>query len=956
MTTQKPAEGKNYREGGQTPSSTSERKSTSENPSRIRKAIHRIKKLSRSGVLVALGLSFLAHEPVVHPIVEENFKRFISDPWEQWQNNQKQQQTKEHLSLTLQEAFEKDRQDVEERNKKRKERIQERAAEARAFKKFLREDENYKKISKDHIYFDIEYFSQGMEVEDIETAKEVFAMVNDSIKIADQQKPLQSELQEIAADFMPPGSHDPTKTSAVYTLKKSLGPQTQSCVARFRLMVMALAMKYPGLQDHIYMQKFGDHVRTLFEVDGKRHILDKGEVTDFPDEKTFKYKNEVMPFEVWLGIYAGIKPSEFKSRIEKYGPEKKTTAEFPRITDDLLDDSDNADLDNLGTADSWYQRGGYENNWPFTSAGDSEEGTAYFSTGSQSIAQSNEISALNSSTKKEWQAPQNTVIFEEKLTTALVEKLLGQNENLKSRIIFKNLKELDQEIAMAIVQALQESARRGQMHSLVFESLTQISKDAAMELNNGEAKIFYMEFQALKQMPTDLAEVLRFFKANMISLKRMKIFSAAAAEALAGPETKLTDFFDIKDLLPEGIPADLKIPQQGLLVQQPERRGPSLEIEGLLGLSREAGKGFGRYNGELYLVNCNVSAVAGEEIAKTIQPRITIRNPVNAEILKGLKSYHGQLNIEIVEMTDEFAEAIGQLSAIFISLTVKQLTGHQAELIALNKTGLRVMTINGPTPPAIAEILTTHRGNQLQLPNLTVLNPSIAEKFAEYNGDLDLSAIREMSNIEIARKFARRKNRTELNLESITPEVTEELIGNPNFNLRGIKHITPELIKVLAKKGGISLMALQSIDFLSAQELGKLHVDLEIALPENTDPKIVAEIAKVDGNLNINFQGDIRKNGLTIELAKALRHHRHFLTLNHGNNWSLEIYHELAKHEGKGLRIFGLFNMNLEIAKEFLNYQGKLDLTNSQTMEAGVYELLQKRKGGTEFIPIPPGP
>ncbi|GEM_PF-2947836 len=937
---------------------TLETQESSYEVSRFGNALRKIKKnirgqLSRIAPIAAVFGSLLVHEAALHPVVKKAWDENIVQPWRDWQAEKERLEMEQQMESDLKESYGADKELVEERNKPRLERVKERQKAAEAFKHQLQM--TYKTISYDDIFFAIEYFNQGVEDGELQVAKDVFALKSDEMVIQNPEDPQVEELELIATTLMPPGSYNVTRSSAVYSLAQNLAPKTQNCDARTKLAVMELAKKYPQAHQHIFIQRFGDHRRALFEVRGKRYIFEGGAVMVFPDNLTEKYKNEVMPFEVWLGMYAGLPRSGFESRIEKFGPPKRHTEDFPHVTDNLVPDFASPDLDNLITAEQWsaLSRAAHnENNEQTDGIAGPQAGmtiaeqtaqtpTAKTESGKTILDKEEPLMSVNIPMQ-----PTELVIGNEQLTTDDLARILSNEQILsgKNSINFPNLREISPEVAGLLMSKIQGKLK---IHILSFPALRIITEDTARELEKTPISIV---FRSITSLSVEAAQGFRDKKSSL-SFYGLKIISAEAAEALVGPAQGLSDFFDLNTLLPETANSDFAVNTKPDNAQVFREYQGQLHVEGLIGLSKEAGEALGRYQGPLSFENCNMSPGAERGIGENTN-YLSLKNPPTTQTFAGLVNHRSGLRIETDELTEIQAENIARMEKNSIFLRVKNLTSAAAKKLSSKKIAVVIEFF----PPDyvlqadLAEVLATFQS--LNISGIGEIPPPAAQKLVQNNKSNTLDISLQKLSKEAAGFLAEFKGYLSINfvgrqhLLQVDPRVLEGFKNaRKPVSIRGISQATPELMEVLVQP----YLDTSFSGFQFTPEVAKIIA----RYPKNLDiHKIGLESIHAlvrnrrEGKLTFYIEES------TIEQLKAMLEYKGPLGLYNLPALTPELAAMLAEHQGD-LMIDGpmrLQEMTPEIAKILARHKGGLNMPIFGAITPEVAEALLPLQG---FLTIP---
>lgn len=833
--------------------------------------------------LAVIGVATALHEPSYHQQLKSGLENFVINPYKKWQEESALAEAQEEMSKKAQESLEADKKKVLDRTKTPLERIKARAEEAKAFKAKLYTD--YKGVPYKNIYFPVEYYGQGTADNEKEAGSVYLELVVDKTQTVDKD-PGQADFQKLVSAVMPAGSYERTKSSATLSLCEKLGPESQNCVARTRLVIMAVAQKYPHLQNSLFIQKFGDHQRALVEVNGVRHILE-GNVPQFPDAETNAKKNEIMPVEVWLALYSGHKRAEFEDRIESHGPQskdRKKPADYPRVTDQLVSEDfwDN-DLDNVGTAEGWFNSsngvmGGTEGVDAGTgedmSGGMSVDGPDPSSTAKkvESLLGSDEKGEKNTSNINE-QRPNDTKVYDFDTIDEQAAFNLNReaHQNRLRKISFPHLKKLD---AASVKMIISLHPQGNDIYMLEFASLTDLDEAAATELAKFNGQIHFEGFQSL---PVHVMKAFSSFR-NELTFKT-KIASKEALEAFVGPKPgmKITDFFDINTLLPEDADSNFDVSKNEGSVVAPQQFRGGFHLQDTIGLSEDGAEILSGYTGNLTLSRVGLSKAAAQKLSKRANGFIHLNEPTS-ESFEGFRDHAGNLVVNYgLKDTDDSAKI------------AKDLAGHKGDLtVSLFSANPRQTFLSVEA----AKIWGTRKGN-LSLTVGTVSDEALGE-LATVDGALRVLANgKETLSVETAKKFAQfgiENNHRTLKLDHISgmsAEAASYLIQTKatELHFQSFTTITPEVARYLAQfKGGLYFSNVKSLSLEAARELGKHAGTLNLGGLSNLPIEVFRELIKNKGQTML---GGIKL--VTPEMAQALTHSTHTQSL-----WTAKVYSKKA--------------------------------------------------------------
>lgn len=813
--------------------------------------LRRLGKDTRTRFALALTGAILLHEPAYHEPIERGWNAAttaLSDWYEEWQEERAQRAIVAQTPPEAVEQYKQDIKTVKEMNAERKKRIEERKEDAARFKQEILAHPD--QIEMDRIFFPLEYYSQGVEEDEMRVAREVFRIKNEDIEVPVIGVPNPETFRQMVGTFMPPGSHHRLKTSAVHTLAQNLGPESQNCVARARLMVMSVATKYPELARSLYFQQFGDHTRTLVEVDGVRHILE-GDVATFPDKLTDTKRNEVMPLDVWLQIYAGADRKQFSDRIEFYGPEKKSDERnYARVTDNLVGEFKSPDLDNIGDAESWYRPANGVPGQP------GEEGDmSVAQSGPEALGQGSG-SLLNGSGQtpglSEYREPTPTWLTIEDLDidTGGLDYLFGGDLlPTHAQLNFTNLKKLDGEAAKTIVKFIGDVKKRREaerqenasvvrrqwvtpIQELDFPVVSEITAEGAEEIAKVNAGL---RFEALNSLEEGVARGLSKHQRRKV-FRNLKLLPAESARALVAEKPKENDLLlapklpeiDASDLIwvtiedpvlneddePEGCSGEGSMggaSGRSRPLSTNEMYRPLLSIQGLVGFSAEAGKELGLYNGDLEFEDCEIGTAAAEGLAQL--KRSISASGMKPDFYRGLSKHQHQLRVTeerielelarilarhegLLSINVHTAYAEGALETLFAAPAELQLSGpmvfgaHELEPVTTRKGKLTLLN-RLASDDETAKVLSQHEG-ELNLPTVTSIAASQAQYLAQHRGPLRFINLEELS-LEAALPFTRFQDDLQFNGRQFSKDVIRILGRKPGkLYISSFEFISPE--------------------------------------------------------------------------------------------------------------------------------------------------------------------
>ncbi len=889
-------------------------------------------------IMLCAGLSVFAHSPAFEPYLKAAFDTLIAEPYNSWKKEEELRINLKKLEKELLEKYKEDKRLIEERNKPRIVRIQERVKEREAFKAWIRE--NYETLSKADIFFPLEYLSQGLSDEELHASTEVFSMKSDEIHINDAEDPQDEELKLMAEIFMPAGSYDRTKSSAISTLAKNLCENSQNCVARARIIAMELATKYPKLQKYIFFQKYGDHIRVVFEFKDRRVIIDSGEVTSFPDAVTNNFKNIVMPLDVWLAIYAGIPRKNFVDRIEHYGPDKKTTEDYARMTDELVEFPEEDDLDNLATAKTWFAD--FDGN-PKHATKNKNAQDGHGSKGNQNQdgqnnglpkgkpATTSESTVLDKkqdvlmSSADKAPAPQELRYDFEEITAEQMKAFIPENlaQGRYSSITFPHLKSLHLDASKVLIERIKKLYNL----SIRFDVLPTLPKDVAEEfsqLSNGTS----FTFPGFSELSEETASGFRDNKCQL-EFPNLKIFSAKAAIAFAGPEYGMEDIMEV-----ELLPGDFSIPKGNVRPTFNERPRGRLNIGGLIGLSKEAGHALGRYNGwGMNFINCHISEGAMEGISHRAN-QTTFADFPETETFAGLKGTKTNLTIVGPKMNVEQAKNLGE-TAGSLTIYVDDIPTEAYRYLAKFKGNLQIAGRSKPIHMnlEISDALSTHEGG-LTI-NTDEFTLEEAENFAKTKGQLNITV--PSMHADVARILIKRdvQMTTIIDIhDDIDADTLRVFASSNHVIVSGLKTLNPEKVQILGngKNRSIQCGSVSYVDLPTVTAIAQMPYMPDIGFPMTTE--FAHELAKHKGRLTIN-------GTITVEIARELAKHVGPLSIMDGHI-SPEVAMELGKHHGD-ISFQMLNDVTLDLVVGLAPLEGRLWMGNARVRDKEVAKILYLR-------------
>ncbi len=85
----------------------------------------------------------------------------------------------------------------------------------------------------------------------------------------------------------------------------------QNCVARAKDWIIALSELWPDRKDKIYIQRFMNHIRVLYEIDDEKYVLE-GIIPMFPDKISKRLPTAIMPLSGYLADLVGTKMNKIE--------------------------------------------------------------------------------------------------------------------------------------------------------------------------------------------------------------------------------------------------------------------------------------------------------------------------------------------------------------------------------------------------------------------------------------------------------------------------------------------------------------------------------------------------------------------------------------------------------------------------------------------------------------------
>lgn len=203
------------------------------------------------------------------------------------------------------------------------------------YEKFLEDEKNKNVMERNWgklIYYK-EYFDLGIETDILESGEQFY---QENIKKLQSVKPPKLNINfllKLMDIFTPSRAGDDVMASAFDSLALEIGPNSQNCVAKSHLLIMAITDLYPEMKEYLMMQFFGKHQRLIAEIDGQRLILEN-ELSKFPDAVTAKRKNALVRvsdyFDYWLNK---LSVEEYSKRTLVIGESAEKTLDVAITTE-----------------------------------------------------------------------------------------------------------------------------------------------------------------------------------------------------------------------------------------------------------------------------------------------------------------------------------------------------------------------------------------------------------------------------------------------------------------------------------------------------------------------------------------------------------------------------------------------------------------------------------------------
>lgn len=240
----------------------------------------------------------------------------------------------ENLSPAHREIFEKEKSELEKLWLRRGKNIQDYAAERRVFlselyKSFETEDGTIQPFADS--FLKINYLVEGYDKSEYEDAVKIWGQDIVDIKKATKDVNTTDKLAAINKKFIPETTEPTIKSNLIDAVRFGYEPEETTCFGYSSAASGAIMELMPELRDDIYFQFFGDHVRTVVEVGGKKITLDKEGLGSYDDNLTRDYDNTLIRVRDWLAIAAGHDKGKFKIITNK--GQKNDKKPYPIVLD-----------------------------------------------------------------------------------------------------------------------------------------------------------------------------------------------------------------------------------------------------------------------------------------------------------------------------------------------------------------------------------------------------------------------------------------------------------------------------------------------------------------------------------------------------------------------------------------------------------------------------------------------
>lgn len=200
-------------------------------------------------------------------------------------------------------------------------------------KNLLERLEKGEKVMFRDFVFEMELLGLGIEASVVEEAKKIFMEEMKELEKTKPAVPTREYLKKVVGlseQDEKNDAYEPTRTSlAEYLVRKKQGKRG-NCVARGKYQAMALEYLYPDRVNDILLQKGGDHIRALFDIASKIHVMEPG--VSVITKEDLKGTITFSLLEYMLSS-AGKK---IVKHVDKFEEKEKSKADLPTINDDTV--------------------------------------------------------------------------------------------------------------------------------------------------------------------------------------------------------------------------------------------------------------------------------------------------------------------------------------------------------------------------------------------------------------------------------------------------------------------------------------------------------------------------------------------------------------------------------------------------------------------------------------------
>lgn len=155
------------------------------------------------------------------------------------------------------------------------------------------------KHSPKMLIFRNEQLTYGLEDGLMFRGEKIFEKKMKQLEEVKPDEPSPQFLAMVTRTFAPGRAYEFTRSSAVESLALNLSKFSQNCDARAKNIVMALSELYPNRLNDIYLEKFGDHIRVLFQIGGERYVME-GKVEIYPYQKASEMPSVITPLSGYI--------------------------------------------------------------------------------------------------------------------------------------------------------------------------------------------------------------------------------------------------------------------------------------------------------------------------------------------------------------------------------------------------------------------------------------------------------------------------------------------------------------------------------------------------------------------------------------------------------------------------------------------------------------------------------